>query len=215
MLHRREFNKIKACPRCGLSYVEGAEKCNDCGLIFSRLEIATNKDAKRKILRRDRDFIIKVSKLPSDVSYLRLLLYAIFLGAFGGHCFYVGRFARGSILLGNFIFMLLLVIFNTPISQVNDGALLGVLSSLCGFVLLMWFYDILMIFLKKFKVPVAIDLTSEGDGEQFLEEAKNELDLLQKDKPDNEVDNKALQNEQISYTSKDDNNKNDDTGEDK
>ena len=72
-----------------------------------------------------------------------------------------------------------------------------------------------MIFLKKFKVPVAIDLTSEGDGEQFLEEAKNELDLLQKDKPDNEVDNKALQNEQISYTSKDDNNKNDDTGEDK
>ena len=154
--------KPQICPRCGLKCLEGVETCPDCGLVFSRLEIATNKDAKRKILRHDRDFIIRTSKLPKDVSKKRLVCYSIFFGAFGGHCFYVGRYLRGITLLINFLILFLFVIFNQSLIQINDGALLGVLTTICGLVLLMWPFDVLMILTKKFKVPFAIDLESDS-----------------------------------------------------
>lgn len=175
----RDYNKIKSCPRCGMNYIEGSESCSECGLIFSRLEVATNKDAKKKMLRGDRDFIIKVSKLPSDVSFIKLLLLSIFLGEMGVHCFYVGRYYRGGLLLGNFIFMMMLVIFNRQISEVNDGALLGVLSTICGFILLAWLWDIFMIITKKFKVPVAIDI--EGDREEYFRQVESDLNEIKKD----------------------------------
>lgn len=182
MLKRRELGKIKTCPRCGLQYMEGLVSCPDCGLIFSRLDIATNTDAKKKIRRFDFDYIIKTNKLPSDVSFLRLLLYSIFFGFFGGHCFYVGRYFRGTLLLANFIFLLCLTIFNSSIASVGDGSLLGICSTICGFILLIWFWDIIMIATKRFKVPIAIDLESEramlekekAEREQFL----NEVDKL-------------------------------------
>lgn len=161
MKWKRELGKIKTCPRCHMQYAEGLEVCSDCGLIFARLEIATNTDAKKKIKRFDFDYIIKTNQLPSDVSYIKLLLYSIFLGVFGGHCFYVGRYFRGSLLLANFLFLLCLTIFNDAIAQVGDGALLGILSTLCGFILLVWLWDIIMIATKRFKVPIAIDLESE------------------------------------------------------
>lgn len=157
-----DFAKTQICPRCGLKCLEGVETCPDCGLVFSRLEIATNKDAKRKILRHDRDFIIRTSKLPKDVSKKRLVCYSIFFGAFGGHCFYVGRYLRGITLLINFLILFLFVIFNQSLIEINDGALLGVLTTICGLVLLMWPFDILMILTKKFKVPIAIDLESDS-----------------------------------------------------
>ena len=162
---------FQICPRCGLKSLVGVESCPECGLIFSRLDVATNKDAKRKILRHDRDFIIRTTKLPSDVSFVKLLVYSILLGPTGAHCFYVGRYLRGSILLTNFIFMLMLVIFNAEIAVVSEGALLGVLSTLCGFVLLMWPWDVFMIIFKKFKVPVAIDI--DGDIERAIDLALN------------------------------------------
>lgn len=158
-----------------MNYLDGRESCSECGLVFSRLEVATNKDAKKKMLRGDRDFIIKVSKLPSDVSFLKLLLLSIFLGEMGVHCFYVGRYYRGGLLLGNFIFMMMLVIFNRQISEVNDGALLGVLSTICGFILLAWLWDIFMIITKKFKVPVAIDI--EGDREEYFRQVESGLEI--------------------------------------
>ena len=162
---------FQICPRCGLKSLVGVESCPECGLIFSRLDVATNKDAKRKILRHDRDFIIRTTKLPSDVSFVKLLVYSILLGPTGAHCFYVGRYLRGSILLTNFVFMLMLVIFNAEIAAVSEGALLGVLSTLCGFVLLMWPWDVFMIIFKKFKVPVAIDI--DGDIERAIDLALN------------------------------------------
>lgn len=158
---------FQICPRCGLKSLVGVESCPECGLIFSRLDVATNKDAKRKILRHDRDFIIRTTKLPSDVSFVKLLIHSILLGPTGAHCFYVGRYLRGSILLTNFVFMLMLVIFNAEIAVVSERALLGVLSTLCGFVLLMWPWDVFMIIFKKFKVPVAIDI--DGDIERAID----------------------------------------------
>ena len=141
--------------------LNGVEKCTECGLVFSRLEIATNKEAKRKILHNDRDFIIKTSKLPSDVSFLKLLLLCIFTGALGGHLFYVGRYVKGGILALNFIVIVLSVIFNSALIKIDNGLFIAALASICGLILLIWPYDLFMIIWKKFKVPVAIDLNSK------------------------------------------------------
>ena len=153
--------KFKTCLRCGLKNLENATECDDCGLIFARLEMATNQDAKRKKLRGDRDFIIKVKKLPSDVSFLKLLLYSIFLGVFGGHCYYVGRYLRGIMLTTNFVVMLILLIFNNFFLTVWNGTFYDIIMPFCGIILLCWIWDIFAILMKRFKVPVAIDLDEE------------------------------------------------------
>ena len=146
------------CPRCGIKCLTGVESCPDCGLIFSRLEIATNKDAKKKIRRHDKDFIINSSRIPSDVSYIKLLLLTIFVGIFGGHCFYVGRYFRGVVLLINTLLLMSYVIFNNFLVDLDGGRLIAALSTIGGFFLLIWAYDLIAVIFKKFKIPVAIDV---------------------------------------------------------
>mgnify|MGYP005768136323 FL=1 len=148
---------------------ESVEVCPDCGLVFSRLDIATNKDAKRKKKRGDRSFILKTTKIPSDVSYVKLLLLTIFTGLFGGHCFYVGRYLRGSVLLANFLVVLCVAIFNAQLIAYSE-VLVSTVCTICGFVMLLWFWDIFMVALKKFKIPVAIDLQNDD----YLKDTKQE-----------------------------------------
>ena len=126
--------------------------------------------------RHDHDFIIMTSKLPSDVSRTKLILYTIFFGVFGGHCFYVGRYWRGATFLTTFIAMFLMVVFNSSLAAIGNGALLGVLSTILGFIMLMWPWDIFMVVLKKFKVPIAIDLESNGQNNS----AKKSADVQSK-----------------------------------
>lgn len=148
---------------------ESVEVCPDCGLVFARLDIATNKDAKRKKKRGDRSFILKTTKIPSDVSYAKLLLLTIFTGLFGGHCFYVGRYLRGSVLLANFLVVLCVAIFNAQLIAYSE-VLVSTICTICGFVMLLWFWDIFMVALKKFKIPVAIDLQNDD----YLKDTKQE-----------------------------------------
>lgn len=192
MLFKRKDNFAKkiTCPRCGLRTYEGIDECPDCGLVFSRLNVATNKEAKAKKLRGDRDFILKTNKLPNDVSFIKLLLLCIFLGPFGAHAFYVGRYLRGSILLGDFCCFILIAIFNQSLSKIDGGNFLTVITILCGAVMLTWFWDILMIITKRFKVPIAIDV--EGEIEKQKSEYLESLKEIEKQDENNteNVDNK-------------------------
>lgn len=175
MKFREREKAFRTCPRCGLKSLKLYDTCPDCGLVFARLEVATNKDARKKILRRDTDFIIKTSTLPKDVSYIKLLLLTIFTGIFGGHCFRVGRYWRGGILLVNFLLLVMYVIFNSQLIAVDGGGLIASLTTIGGLVMMLWVYDIIMVFTKKFKVPVAIDLEGEFSEEQN-NETKDEVD---------------------------------------
>lgn len=154
----KQRTKYKICPRCGLKMPESTPECADCGLKFERLALATNKDAKRKKLRGDRSFIINVKALPSDVSYWKLLLMTIFLGAVGGHCYYVGRYLKGAIYSANFLALVFFVIFNNFFLTLWGGVFFDIVMPICGFILIFWIMDIVAVGLKKFKIPVAIDL---------------------------------------------------------
>ena len=164
---------------------EGAQECSDCGLIFSRLEIATNKEAKAKKLRNDREFIINTKTLPSDVSFIKLLLLSIFLGPFGAHCFYVGRYLRGSILLTDMIAIIMFVVFNSQLVPIWDGNLINALATISGAIMLIWFLDIFLIMTKRFKVPVAIDI--EG---QLLKEKREYINSLEEIKENQKEEDK-------------------------
>ena len=138
--------------------LETAPSCDDCGLKFDRLALATNADAKRKKLRGDRSFIVNVKSIPSDVSYVKLLLMAIFLGAVGGHCYYVGRYLKGAIYSVNILAMIFFVVFNSFFLSLWQGVFFDIVMPICGFILILWIMDIGAIIFKKFKIPVAIDL---------------------------------------------------------
>ena len=154
---------MKLCPRCGLKVIESADECPDCHLNFARLALATNADAKRKIKRHDREFILRTHDLPSDVSYKKLLLLTIFLGMFGAHCFYVGRYLRGGMFVLNMVFAAICVIFNQQILAVDEGRLIELFGIIIGAILLCWIYDFIMVAIKRFKVPIAIDLKDDGE----------------------------------------------------
>ena len=161
MKFRRKEKNYKYCPRCGMKCLISAETCPDCDLVFSRIDFATNKDAKKKIARGDRDFIIHTSKLPSDVSFVKLLLLSIFTGLFGGHSFYVGKYLRGTIALVDTLILIMFTIFNNQLIAIDGGTLLGALATVCGLFMIMWPIDIVLIIMKKFKVPIAIDIDTE------------------------------------------------------
>lgn len=164
----KTFESKKICPRCQLKVPSSCEECPDCGLVFSRLAIATNKDAKALKRRGEKKFIVNTTTLPNDVNFVKLLCLAIFTGFVGGHCFYVGRYGRATLLLLNFIMIVCLTIFNTPLILYSE-TLVAVLCTIAGFVLFVWFWDIFMIGLKKFKVPVGIDLSSDQLNKENLQ----------------------------------------------
>ena len=56
-MFKKKRSAYKKCPRCGNKCLLSQEKCDDCGLIFSRLQYASNKAAKRRILKFDKDCI--------------------------------------------------------------------------------------------------------------------------------------------------------------
>ena len=91
----RKINyKSKKCPRCGVKSNYNESKCSGCGLIFSRVENGSNKIAKGLILAGKKEETVNARMFPKDVSKKKFLLLCGFLGIFGTHNFYVGRYKK-------------------------------------------------------------------------------------------------------------------------
>ena len=75
---RKKSAKYKKCPRCGNHCLPNQAKCEECGLIFARMEFASNKAAKKKLLKFDNDFVIYTNQYPADVSYWKIFFLTIF-----------------------------------------------------------------------------------------------------------------------------------------
>ena len=160
-LRKNKEKMFKDCPRCGIRCLATADTCQECGLVFARMEIATNADAKKKIKRGDKDYIIKTNNLPSDVSFAKLLTICACLGIFGGHCYYVGKYKQGILQTICVSIILLFGVFNGWIYENGLGEIMEIVSTILGFSMMLWPIDLVMILMKKFKVPVAIDI--DGD----------------------------------------------------
>ncbi len=152
------FN-TKKCPRCGEKNAKIATRCTYCGLIFERLKWATNSAAKKMLSLKKKDKVVYVTDMPSDLKRYKLLLFCIFLGLFGAHCFYVGRYKKGiTMLVFGLVFIVGAILAINGVMPVSISTFVYIIIGAHG---LMWLFDIFNICVKKFKVPVSILLTEE------------------------------------------------------
>lgn len=152
---RLKYRKdIKKCPRCQQKCLTNQKSCNACGLIFSRLEQATNKEARKQFFNKDKS-VVMVKDFPSDVKRWKLVLWCLFLGIFGAHCLSVGRYYRGG-------YMLIIGIASVVLSLVSYSSAYETFMSYFfifpAILVLFWMVDLFNICFGFFKVPVALPI---------------------------------------------------------
>ncbi len=191
MKFKRKYPKYKKCPRCGNKCLPAQEKCEECGLIFSRMQFASNKAAKKKIRKFDKDFIIYTNQYPSDVSWFKLMLYVFFFGLVGGHYYYVGKYVKGGLMSASFVYLIFCTVFNAQMVEYLETYYLYLPI---GIMALAWIVSLIYVSTKKFKVPVIVDIpdnvteNARKEFEQIKKEIKAEkADLKKKHKSEVEI----------------------------
>ena len=142
---------------CDNKCLLNATKCEECGLIFSRLEFATNTAAKNMIKKGDRSYILYTSDLPKDLSYTKLLIYTLILGLFGAHYYYTGKYIKGILMSAMMAYAIVCLIFNAYLVEYLSFLYLPI-----GIGVLAWIVSCVYVICKKFKVPVFIETTETG-----------------------------------------------------
>ena len=172
--------KTKKCPRCGNECLLSQVRCDECDLLFSKVEEATNREGKKRLLRGQKEQVIFVKQYPKDVKKWKLILITIFLGLFGGHYLYVGRRKAGfTMLLYFFVVVFVGVIFNAYFLEVWGGNFYSLFGPLTGVYCLIWLNDIRRVCFNSFKIPVSIISEQEDElylkGKEFKKEHKKLL----------------------------------------
>ena len=179
MKFQRKPKRFKKCPRCGNKCLSSQSKCEECGLLFSRLEFTSNKAAKKKIRHFDTDFVIQTKDLPSDVKYWKLLVLAICTGLFGGHYYYVGKYIKGALMSLSFVYLIFCTVFNAELVYYLETYYL---YAPIGVMALAWMISLVFILSRKFKVPVIVEMPASVQEEMKKERAeydRTKLELAQ------------------------------------
>ena len=151
--------KAKKCPRCGTKNNYNQKNCSGCGLIFSRVENGSNKIAKGLLLAGKKDEVVLAKMFPKDVSKKKFLLLCGFLGIFGAHNFYVGRFKKAVYMLVCGLISVLCVAIGHIMPFYET--FMSFVSVPIGIAVIFWLFDFIDGCLSKYKIPVAVDFVSE------------------------------------------------------
>ena len=154
----RKPKAYKKCPRCGNKCLRQQETCEECGLIFARLEYASNKAAKRKIKHFDKDFVIYTNQYPNDMSWWKLLLLVFVTGIVGGHYYYVGKYWKGALMTTGFVYLVFCTIFNAPMVEALTTYYAYLPIGVLG---ISWIVSLIYVAFKKFKVPVIVEVPEQ------------------------------------------------------
>ena len=145
------------CPKCYGKVDKKEQRCKYCGFYMNELDGASNKQAKKAKKTIYKDDILYTTKVPYDVSKKKLLLFAIFLGLFGVHDFYVGKFWQG---LYQCISVTIAIILTTTLMIMNtifDNVVQRIFELWLyfqGLAVIFWIWDIFKITFERFKIPV-------------------------------------------------------------
>lgn len=147
-------SEVKKCPRCGEKCLFNAPKCPECGLLFSRLNLVTNKAGKRCVRKRQKDKVLYVSSWPEDAKRWKALLLCGFLGLYGAHNFYLGRYTKA-------IFCLVFTSISTVFACMTAyppfyDIFIQFFAIPAAFPLFFWVLDFVNIAIGKYKIPVSI-----------------------------------------------------------
>ncbi len=145
------------CPHCMSKMDRKSGVCTRCGFRESSLDGATNALAKKAKQNFREDEVVKVKKLPPDVSYKKLLLLALFTGFVGGHLYYVGRYKKA--IFYSVCFALFIISFYLFIKEIYiENALLSMIMLFVRLIsavyVVDWFFEMGRVIFRRFKVPV-------------------------------------------------------------
>ena len=147
-------SEVKKCPRCGEKCLFNAPKCPECGLLFSRLSLVTNKAGKRCVRKHQKDKVLYVSSWPEDAKRWKALLLCGFLGLYGAHNFYLGRYIKAAFSL---IFTTITTIFAAmTVYPAFYYTFIQFFAIPAAFPLFFWVLDFIAIATGKYKIPVSI-----------------------------------------------------------
>lgn len=145
------------CPKCGNKITKEQVECAYCKTLVRNIQQASNRQAKEIMkYKGDTTKIVLSKTLPHDVSKVKLLLWCIFLGWTGAHCYYVGRYKRGFTIL---LLMLLSMLFAAIPSNWFIYALFGgILAGFPGMIAVFcWWLDLCRIIANRFPIPVVLN----------------------------------------------------------
>ncbi len=146
----------KKCPRCEAKCLVNQLRCPECGLIFSRVEEATNAAAVERLKNKEKESVLYVKKVPKDLKKWKLVLFTVLLGLVGGGYFYVHRWQRGLWYILGFVLWVLCVALNSILVGVWNGALIEILAVCVGIYGVAWIFDVVWVCTNKFKIPVSL-----------------------------------------------------------
>ncbi len=174
--------KYKRCPRCDKRAYIFQDRCENCGLIYSRLSKATNEAAKKAIKAKEFNKVICSKDLPVDISKWRLFFIALCFGWVGVHFAKIGKYKTFAYMLVSTI-LIYVATFLLPLNLFNHEYLFLLMWSLIlpsAFSVMIWLVSLFQILINRFKVPISIDeelIREDLDQEvvkDILKEVKNE-----------------------------------------
>lgn len=151
--------KYKRCPRCDKRAYIFQDRCENCGLIYSRLTNASNEAAKKAIKSKEYNKVICSKDLPYDISKWRLFFIALCFGWVGTHFAKIGKYKTFAYMLISTI-LLYIASFLLPLNLFNHEYLFMLMWALilpAAFSVMIWLVSVFQILLNKFKVPISID----------------------------------------------------------
>ena len=143
------------CPRCNEKNIASQKRCGACGFVFDRLNYCSNKSAKKEVIKFHKSNYFMTREWPYDVSKKKALLLCGFLGIFGAHNFYLGRFFKASLVLFGLISAIVMLLLPYGSMAYNIVSYFGTIPG--ATVLIFWVLDFINIFLERYKIPVSID----------------------------------------------------------
>ena len=158
------------CPKCGANIKKYQDRCSKCLTKISQIENASFKKVAEAKLEYQPEKIVYSTIFPKDLSRKKTMLFCIFLGWMGAHCYYVKRYFKAIVIS---VMMFVFLLFNvpmvyylqfgsawifTPLAEwVTVSGAYIVSSTLGALALIIWLMDILLICTKRFKVPVVLE----------------------------------------------------------
>ncbi len=157
------------CPNCGARIKRGSSGCTKCNTNLKQISNASNKKVSQVRKEYQPELVVYSTVFPEDLSWKNTLLWCIFFGWMGAHCYYVKRYIKGiimSVMFSFFLFcgMIMFMVwqvgsagFLNPIADILVKSDLYSIPSVIGIIaVIMWIFDIIKLATRNFKVPVVL-----------------------------------------------------------